>query len=211
MEHGEERIGADQPCTPESERNKLLRKYGHCEPSTPDEFEEKLRNRIYWGDAEDRKRKEEELDKESDWSPMTPVAGGSNSPKTPSSIDQDVKEEESIPLLQNLIKASKKTAKETLPKIPADKNKDYIRKETWGKIEERNALLQQKEEHRREEVGKSNGKSKNKQQDRKGKGAQVNDLNKEIKKHLRKDKKRRLSNSPAKMTRTFTRSTYGKR
>ena len=110
--------------------------------------------------------KEEELDKESDWSPMTPVTGGSNSPRTPSSTDQDVREEEIIASLQKWINALEKTAEETLQKIPADKNKDYIRKETWDKIEERNALLQQKNENGREETGKRSWKKQNNHQDR---------------------------------------------
>ena len=47
---------------------------------------------------------------------MTPVTGRSNKPKTPSNMEQDVKEEEITPSLQNWMQALEKAARETLQK-----------------------------------------------------------------------------------------------
>ena len=46
-------------------------------------------------------------------------------------------EEEITPTLEDWIKALAEAAEDTLEKIPTEKNKDYIKKETCDQIEEK--------------------------------------------------------------------------
>ena len=124
----EESIGKEQPHTPESEQSKRMKKHGHCAPHTPD-------SNVQTWEQRDRKWREsryhrsldmtEKSESQSDWSPVASVSAGSESPRTPISENNKVREEDITPTLEDCTKALAEVAEDTLEKIPAGKNKEY--------------------------------------------------------------------------------------